>query len=245
MRIWAGALLASLATISPALAAGAPAAPSSAAPPAPMRTLVYAFMYNVKQTGEVTNDPGSTGSRTYSGNLNDSGTITVGVMREASDRGLVVVVSEKAKDSRSADPAECAIYGNTNVLCEPGKTVNSEEYAILRFLASNFIDVNQVDEHFRWQVDMGNDKSSFKATYSIVNIDTGVLSIDETRNVTQRGTGVTTYDIQTKLKYNAARLLPLDIQEYAIERQQGGIQATSTATTQTTLSLVSDSLPKS
>lgn len=84
----------------------------------PLRHLVYSFSYQSRQNGTVTNDPGVGGRSTYNGNLDDMGTITVDVLREAPDRGLVVVVSEKANYVRSAAPVTCAVYGNTTVVCD-------------------------------------------------------------------------------------------------------------------------------
>jgi hypothetical protein len=72
----------SLATLVPlALAAVAVAASADT----PLRHLVYSFSYEERQHGAVPSDPGTaTGvRRSFNGRLDDMGTITVYVLREA------------------------------------------------------------------------------------------------------------------------------------------------------------------
>jgi hypothetical protein len=212
--------------------------------PSPLRHLVYAFTYQSNQHGAVSNDPGTSGARSYNGTLGDRGTITVDVLREAPDRGLVVVVSEQGEATRSASPVTCAVYGNTTVACDTGKPTNSEEYTLLRFLGSNFVDPNQVDANGHWAISQANVGVTIKADYTITSNDNGLLTIDETRHFSDTSLGTTTSDAQTKLQYNGRRLVPTSIDEYAIAHQNSGIKGVTTTTYQTTLSLVSDSMFK-
>lgn len=234
-------MLSRIAVVAGVLLALLAATPSPQAPK-PLRHLVYSFTFDSKQSGTVPNDPGTSGARTYNGDVNDTGTITVDVMNEASDRGLVVVVSEQAKNTRSADPATCAVYGNTNVVCEPGKRVNTEEYALLRFLGANFVDPNKVDANGQWSVSENKGSAKMTAQYTINTNDNGALAIGETRHVEDTSQGSTTYDAQTKLNYNGPKQVPTSVDEYATERKNGGVTGISTTVYQTTLSLTSDSL---
>jgi hypothetical protein len=209
---------------------------------APLRHLVYSFTYESKQNGTVPNDPGSTGKRTYSGKLGDRGTITVDVLREAPDRGLVVVVSEQGEDTRSGSSATCAVYGNTQVVCDPSKPTTSEELTLLRFLGANFIDPSAVDSNNHWSVSPVSPGLTTKADYTISSNDGGMMAIAETRHVENGSLGSDITDIQTKLSYNAAMLVPASVEEYATERRNSGIQGISTTVFQTTLSLVTDSM---
>ena len=59
-----------------ALAVAASAAGARADAP-PLRHLVYSFTYESRQHGDVPNEPGSSGARTYNGKLDDQGTMTV------------------------------------------------------------------------------------------------------------------------------------------------------------------------
>lgn len=230
IAVLAGVLLASL------------AATSSPQAPKPVRHLVYSFTFDSKQNGTVPNDPGTSGAQTYNGDVNDSGTVTVDVMSEAADRGLVVVVSEQAKSTRSAGPATCAVYGNTNVVCEAGKRVNTEEYALLRFLGANFVDPNNVDASGQWSVSENKGKAKMTAQYTINANDNGALAIGETRHVEDTSQGSTTFDAQTKLKYDGPKQVPISVDEYSTERKNGGVTGISTTVYQTTLSLASDSM---
>jgi hypothetical protein len=211
--------------------------------PAPLRHLVYSFTYEARQSGTVPNEPGSTGNRSYNGSLDDKGTITVDVLREAPDRGLVVVVSEQG-DYRKGAAATCAVYGNTEVVCDPSVTVNSEEATLLRFLGANFYDPSSVDAKQHWSVSHSSGTITASADYTISRNDNGVMTIEESRHVEDKSQGVTTSDAETKIDYDDNRLLPTLIDEYTTEQRHTGALGNATTIYQTTLTLVSDSMTK-
>jgi hypothetical protein len=211
----------------------------------PLRHLVYSFSYEQRQEGSVTSEPGSTGNRTYTGNLDDKGTMTVDVLREAPDRGLVVVASEQGEYTRRASPAICAVYGNTTVVCDPSKAMNPEELTLLRFLGANFYDPNLVDAKHHWSIAQSKGGTTVTADYVIESDDGGVMKIGETRRVESTAQGSITVNTQTTIDYNADRLLPTAIDEYTTEDQHSGVLGVSKTTYQTTLKLVSDSMSKS
>lgn len=226
--------IAALGFLSAAVAARA------AAPP--LRHLVYSFSYESDQRGAVTSEPGTSGARSYSGRLDDVGTITVDVLREAPDRGLVVIVSEEGQATRRSAPATCAVYGNTTVVCDTAKTLNSEEYTLLRFLGANFYDPNLVDPKQHWSIAQHKRTTNLAADYWIGANDNGVMTISETRHLDDTSQGSITIQTETKLDYNANRLLPTSIDEYSTEQQRSGVAGISTTIYQTTLKLVSDSM---
>ncbi len=221
-----------------------PAFADSNAPSKMARTLVYSFTFDAQQTGEVTNDPGTSGAHDFSGNLNDSGQITVNVQREQSDRGLVLTISEHGSNGRNAGAALCVVYGNTNIICDPNATVTNEEYTLLRFLGSNFINPSEIDENSHWKIQTSDPVVSTVADYHIASNANGVMQITETREVTQHGPGERRSNIQTKIGYDFNKLVPTSVDEYNIDRSYGGTEATATSTFQTTLKLVSDSFAK-
>jgi hypothetical protein len=210
----------------------------------PLRHLVYSFTFESKQQGTVPNDPGSTGARTYTGNVDDTGTITVDVLREAPDRGLVVVVSEQGDRTRGGEATTCAVYGNTNVACDPSKKVNREEYTLLRFLGANFLDPARLEGKQQWTVSNKSAGDSMSAAYRVDKSDGDVMAIGESRHVEDTSQGVTTFDAETKFEYVASRLLPTTIDEYATEQRHAGVNGIYTTVYQTTLKLVSDSMAK-
>lgn len=212
--------------------------------PPVLRHLVYSFTYESRQHGDVPNDPGTTGNRSYNGKLDDMGTITVDVLREAPDRGLVVIVSEQGQNTRRASPTTCAVYGNTTVACDPTKPMNAEEFTLLRFLGATFYDPNLVDSKQHWSVSQHKGPTTMNADYSIKTNDNGVMTIQETRHLEDTSQGSLTIDTETKIDYNANRLLPTAIDEYSTQEQHSGVVGISTTTYQTTLGLVSDSMAK-
>ncbi|MDQ2992142.1 MAG: hypothetical protein M3R30_04890 [Candidatus Eremiobacteraeota bacterium] len=252
-----------IATTAAFLAATLTLGVDGAAPP-PVRHLVYAFTYSNSQTqtqhdsGISSNDRGSgSGLGGDSGGLSaaapssgvaesktsvsDKGSILVDVVRVQPDSGLVVSISEKANDRRSALPATCVVYGNTNVICDPNKQINTEELALLRLLGENFIEPAQVDANNHWRVDQSGPQNSDVADFSIGKNDAGMMKITSTRvlkatgaqGFTSTSDGVYTYD------YN--RLLPTDVFEDETLRQNGGAGTYTTVRTQTTLALATDS----
>lgn len=216
----------------------------SAGAPTPERRLVYSFGFDVKQNGEVTNDPGSTGAQNFSGATNDMGTISVDIMSQQPDGGLFVMVSEAAQGSRKAGPAACIVYPNTDVHCDPGKTVNNEEYAAVRYLSQKFVDPNQFDAKQHWQVKESSGPSTMSADFAVMSNNNGMMQIQENQDTKMTGAGAYESTVQSKIGYDFNRAVPDSIDEYVIQRQYGGIQATSEATFQTTLKLQSDSMAK-
>ena len=211
---------------------------------APMRHLVYSFTYESRQNGTIPNDPGPGRSSAYTGNLDDSGTITVDVMKEATDRGLVVSVTEQGRSTRSAAAATCAVYGDTNVVCDPTKQINGEEYTLLRFLGVKFIEPARVDAGGHWTISQGKAPMTVTASYTIESNDDGAMKIEETRHVKDTTGGITTIDTQTKMDYNWKRLLPTAIDEYSSEDRHAGVNGVASTVYQTTLTLQSDSMAK-
>ena len=185
----------------------------------PLRHLVYSFTYESRQHGAVSNEPGSSGPSSYNARLDDKGTIAVDVLREASDRGLVVVVSEQGEDGRTAPPATCAVYGDTSVVCDSSKPVNSEEYTLLRFLGVTFVDPDKIDSQQHWKVSRSSGGITVNADYTIKTNNDGVMTIGETRHVEDKSGGITTSDTETALDYDFNRLLPTSVDDYTTVEQ--------------------------
>jgi hypothetical protein len=207
----------------------------------PLRHLVYVFTYESRQQGAAPHAPGSAPDSRYNPNLDDQGTITVDVQREAPDRGLVVLVSEQGK-YRSASMTTCAVYGDTAVACDQGKAMNAEEYTVLRFLGPNFFDPTRLDSNQHWSISQRKSGTTVKADYTVTKAENGTMKIDETRQVTDTSQGPIVVEMQTKIDYNANRLLPTAIEEGATEYQHVDVVGVTSITYQMTFKLVSDSM---
>jgi hypothetical protein len=221
--------------------------------------LVYAFTYGAKQSvtardaadnAETMNpssgylNGGTNGISHYGGNLEDKGTMTVTIMSVQPDKGLVVSISEQGEQYRRAPAATCVAYGNTRVICDPNKTVYTEEYTLLRFLGANFVDPAQLDANRHWAISQNNPSVNVKADYTISSNNDGNMQITETRSIRQAGGGSLTTDIQSKIGYDFKRTLPTTVDEYVTQRHDNGVSGTSTTIYQTTLNLVSDTMAK-
>jgi hypothetical protein len=230
------------------------AVPSNASALSTMGTLVYNFTYSTKQDTTArdssTNVEGanalglsgeqSNGMSHYGGALNDKGTMTVALVKQQSDGALVVMISEQGENVRRAPAAECVVYGNTHVICDPNKTVYSEEYTLLRFLGRNFVDPSQLDAKKHWAITQNGGGLDIQADYTIAGNSNGKMQIDETRSLRQPGGGSLTTDVQAKIGYDFAQSLPTSVDEYVTQRQDNGVTGTTTTIYQTTLNLVTN-----
>src|SRR5579862_4293147 len=222
----------------------------------PAGTLVYHFSYSASQNISARDDSvqgvdpngnlsgGSNGMSHYGGTLTDKGTMTVNIVKKQPDGALVVMISEQGENIRRASPAECVVYGNTNVICDPNKTVYNEEYTLLRFLAANFVDPAELDSNKHWQIvqDVNNDHVS--ANYVIDSNNNGIMQIGETRTIKEMGSGHLRTDINTKIGYDFTRTVPTSVDEYAQQYTDAGIKGSQRSIYQTTLQLVSDTASK-
>ena len=220
-------------------------------------TLVYSFTYSTNQNVTARDSStsvegvatdalagGTNGISHYNGSLSDKGTMTVGILGKEQDGGLIVSISETGEQTRRAPPATCVVYGNTRVICDPNKTVYSEEYTLLRFLGPNFVDAANIDAKRHWQITQDSPNLNVTADYVIGPTTTSNVQVSEARKIRQSGGGSLTTDIQTKIGYDMSRTLPTTVDEYVTQRHDNGVAGTSTTIYQTTLQLVSDSMAK-
>jgi hypothetical protein len=220
-------------------------------------TLVYNFTYSASQNITARDDSvqgvtpqgglngSSNGMSHYGGTLNDKGTMTVNIVKKQPDGALVVMISEQGENVRRASPTECVVYGNTNVICDPNKTVYNEEYTLLRFLAANFVDPTELDSNKHWQIVQNVNNDHITADYVIDSNNNGAMQIGEKRTIKETGSGHLTTDIATKIGYDFTRTVPTSIDEYAQQYTDAGIRGSQRSIYQTTLQLVSDTTAKS
>jgi hypothetical protein len=250
------ALIAALAgAFSCAIPIGAPAITTSTL------TLVYYFTYssnqNITARDSTTNvegvvskmgatglSGGTNGISHYSGSLSDKGTMTVNVIGQESDGGLVVNISEQGENIRRASPATCVVYSNTNVLCDPNKTVYSEEYTLLRFFGPKFVDPGQIGADKQWSFSQNKADETIAAKYTLDADANGVMQIGETRTIKEAGAGHLETDLTSKIGYDFNRSVPVSVEEYAQQYTDAGIEGSQRTIYQTTLKLQSDSTAK-
>jgi hypothetical protein len=240
--------------------AAAALAPAEAVTTTPqVRHLVYAFTWGTTNATEVhtsgigmVGNPGAgmngsgsaSGTVSSSGGASDKGTITVDVVRQQPDNGLVVNISEQALERRSAPAATCVVFGDTTVVCDSSKKINAEELALLRFLGSNFVDPNQIDAKRHWQQRQESATRSAVADFTIAKNANGIMTIDEAGIIKDSaGARPQTSDVTGTIGYDFGRTVPTSIDEYSILRSEQGEQY-QTVKTQTVLQLQSDSSAK-
>jgi len=229
----------------------------------PVGTLVYNFSYSATQNitardsangSEAYGTPDansggssqtqSNGMSHYGVSLTDKGTMTVNIVKKQPDGALVVMISEQGESIRRASPAECVVYGNTNVICDPNKTVYNEEYTLLRFLAANFVDPSELDSNKHWQIVQNVNNDHITADYVIDSNNNGAMQIGEKRSIKETGPGHLTTDINTKIGYDFTRTVPTSVDEYGQQYTDAGIKGSQRTIYQTTLQLVSDTMAK-
>jgi hypothetical protein len=195
--------------------------------------------------GTAITNPSSNGMSHYDGRLTDKGTMTVDVLQRHPDGTVDVAISEQGENVRRAPPAKCSVYGNTYVFCDPTKTVYTEEYTLLRFLAGNFVAPGQLQTSNHWSVVQSSSRDmTVHAEYTINSANGGAMQIGERRTVKQSGSGSLTTNVEAQIGYDTSRSLPTSVAEYATQYTDAGVNGTSKTTYQTTLNLVSDTMAK-
>lgn len=198
---------------------------------------------NVERQPSTVSGNSLSGMSSYGGTLTDKGTITVDIMQKQPDGTMAVMISEQGENVRRAPPAECVVGDDTHVICDPSKTVYTEEYTILRFLGANFVDPKQLDAGKHWSIaQISGDGTDVHADYSINRNNDGMMQIGEKRSVKELGAGHLTTNIESNIGYDLSRLVPTSVQEYATQHTDAGLKGNSTTTYQTTLKLVTDSV---
>ena len=211
--------------------------------------LVYAFTYSQSQDVYARDsqnpaeaiDPGDrlgSGTSHYHGALSDKGTMTLQLLHQQPDGALVLMISEQGENTRRAPPAECVAYADTNVICDPNKTVNTEEYTLLRFFGRNFVDPSRLDAKNHWAIKEDGGGLDVHADYVVNSTPDGKMQITETRVLRSAGSGSLTTDVQTTIGYDFTQSLPTSIDEYVTQRRDNGVRGTTTTIYQTTLTLV-------
>jgi hypothetical protein len=214
----------------------------------PLRHLIYSFTWGTStdlqmQNSGMTENGGTSGSGIgeFGGGTQDKGTITVDVLREQPDRGLVVRVSEQAQGARSAPPAMCVVFGNTNVICDSSGKVTAEELSLVRLLGTTFIDPSQIDAKQHWQVQQSTPEFTTVSDFTISANAGGVMRITESRTVTGSGSRPYTRNVNTTIGYDSNKLIPTAVTEDSVERSERANQY-QVVKAQTTLQLQTDSL---
>lgn len=203
----------------------------------PMRHLVYDF--DITLTNNVSQENYS-GTTTTNGSTGDRGQIVVDVLAVQPDTGLVVRISENARETRSAEPAMCVTYANGSFICESGKKINEEEYTLLRLLGKNFVDASQLDAKNHWRYGVTSPDQDETSDYTINSSKNDVLSIALTRVLKAKGAQGYTADTQGSLTYDQKADVPLSDSEDTVTRYDGA-QSYNRLEAQIDLKLVSDS----
>lgn len=204
----------------------------------PIRHLVYNF--DVTLTSNISQESYSGTSRASGGN-GDRGQIVVDVLAVQPDTGLVVRISENARETRSAEPAMCVTYGNGNFICETGKKINEEEYTLLRLIGKNFVNTAEIDANRHWSYATSSPDLDEKSDYRIDSNKNDVLSIALTRVMKAKGAQGYTATTEGRLTYDEKMSVPVSDTEDTVTRYDGA-QSYSRLEAQISLNLASDSM---
>ncbi|HKU66458.1 MAG TPA: hypothetical protein VJP85_01665 [Candidatus Baltobacteraceae bacterium] len=214
----------------------------------PIRHLVYKFDVTLATTSTVHDsgiggDGPVSGSTDYHGQAMDEGQITVDVLQVQPDSGLVVQVSEKARNRRNNEPTMCVVYGSSAVICDQTKGgVNEEESTLLRFLGRNFVNPATVDAKNHWQYTASDSQSQETSNYTLGKADGDVVPVTYQRVL--KVAGVNGFDSTTDgtLSYNQKLSVPVSITEDTMTRKSTGMGNYDTNRQQIALTLTGDSL---
>ncbi len=210
----------------------------------PIRHLVYDFTVSI-HTDLTLHGAGfssGTGITDDTSDADDQGTIVVDVMQVAADGGLVVDVSELARNTRSAKPALCAVYGDGRALCAAGAKVNAEEMALLRLVGRGFVDPSKFDSHGHWQEIASAPGFKETSDFTVTKDAGGMLSVALQRVAAETGVRGFTSTTTGTIGYDLPMTVPTALKQTTVTRTQQGVGRENTVTTQLSLKLAADSM---
>ncbi|MGB8520198.1 MAG: hypothetical protein WCD38_08555 [Candidatus Tumulicola sp.] len=221
------------------------------------RVLHYSYTYETgmsasteKAYGLDKMDPGSGGTfmfhnvnqhylaPSFDASQSRRGTLTVEVVREEADGGLVLRVREAAPGaapSGSAPGATCVAFGDTTVICDPTQSVSPEAVALLGLLGKNFVDASQLDASRHWHV-VASGSYGGSADFTVVRSDAEILTISE-RGVRAKAGSSEKTDVSAAILYDTTRSLPVSVDESVRERVARGDVVSETRSSHVTLTL--------
>jgi hypothetical protein len=212
------------------IAAGAPCAQASDAPP-PLPSLRHlTFAVDLGLTDEYEKRMQSTARITLPGTRRSTasaaqavpqdqrtsfydrrlkGTIVCDVVAATSDGGLVVDISEEMTE-RVAPRMRVAIAPNGHLSYPPTPPLFEEEVALLRLLARSVVGAETRDIGSSWTVEDNGKGYGFKTTYHVVAHQTANdLRLDLNGEYHQDGLDNLTGALQGKLAYDQSKLVPV------------------------------------
>lgn len=213
----------------------------------PIRHLTYKFDVTFTTTSTI-HDSGIgggpvSGSSNYRAGTSDEGVITVDVLQVQPDSGLVVQVSEQARNRRDAVPTMCVVYGTSAVLCDQTHgQLNEEESTLLRFLGRNFIAPTSIDSHNHWQYTASDPQSQETSDFTLGKGAGDNVPVSYQRVLKVSGAGGFDATTDGSLTYNQKLSVPEAIKEETTTRRNTGMGNYDTSQQQITLNLSGDSL---
>jgi len=204
----------------------------------PIRHLVYNF--DITLSSALAQE---TGSGTYhsSGGTGDRGQIVADIIAVQPDTGLVVRISENARETRSAEPAMCVTYGDGQLICENDKKINEEEYTLLRLLGKGFVNRSEIDAKNHWTFSTNSEAMNETSDFTINSESNGVLRIGLLREQRVKGAQGFTATTHGNLLYNERLSVPVSDTEDTVTRTQSGMSYDNLEQ-QITLNLATDSM---
>ncbi len=218
---------------------------ATAADAKPVRHLAYAFdvAFASVETDHSSGIGGEgSGVTDYRAGNGDRGTISVDVLAVQPDTGLVLRISEEARETRSAKPATCVVYGNGAPICDTSVKINEEELTLLRLLGRTFVDQSQIDSKHHWQLATTSPTFSETSDFTIVGESSGVLKITGQRVSKAEGAQGSRTTTNLQIDYDQNKVVPTLVKEDTVMRQNIGMGRDNRLSSMTTLTLVSDSM---
>lgn len=216
------------------------------ADPQPVRHLVYNFdvAFNTTRTQHDSGigGPVSGSTDSHAGTM-DKGTIVVDVLTVQPDSGLVVKVSEQARDTRSSVPTMCVAYGSGAVVCDQSHgELNEEEMSLLRVIGKDFINQSLIDNKRHWQYSQSTPEAKETNDYTIDSTNGDILGISFERVLKVETGQPFNATTNGKITYNQKLSVPTGLEEDTVTRRDTGGGNYDRVEQRITLSLATDSM---
>lgn len=215
------------------------AAPAAPVLDHPLRHLEYTYTVDYQRLGNGTTDAigtGGSGMVALSGSGGRQGRLFADVMAVAKDGGLVVRVQEWQEAApRPEQSYECAVYGDTRVICPPNLEVTDVENVLMADLGRGFFDPADVGAGGKWQRTYSNATVNVTSDFALDGSPaSNPVKIVEHTEIKSVNGAFRNWHEDAKIVYDATLSVPASLHDVAVQAARGnaGMQTTVDLTLQ-------------
>jgi len=224
------------------LADATPPAPTAAPSAGPLREIVY--KYSLDRKSEYTSGSYDSPAQSNTQNAGYSGTMTIDVVQVDAAAGILKVAVQdrtNALNDRGGTNGTLVIRADGTVLAVDGK-YDQDMTTILPYLATGYFAGHDLQQGAQWVTYSTEDGIDYETTTTVSAVAGNDATVT-TETKAQKGIVNGSFDILTKLVYEATKLVPISL-DVQVRRNGSGDTAAADQSTHYHFDRVSDTLDK-